>query len=224
MPAFTFECTDAHPDTSAAAPTISLRLHITETTGETVHALALRTQIRIEPLRRRYEDTEADAMRDLFGERARWGTTLKPLQFGFVNQMVPTFTGEATVEVAMPCSYDFDVAANKYLYALADGEIPLLLLFSGTVFTVADGRISVQLVPWSKEAPCRIPVSLWREAIDVHFPNAAWLRIGTDTLDELQRFKNRNAIPTWDGTVRALLAAAADPAAAAAADPAEGPP
>jgi hypothetical protein len=146
------------------------------------------------------------------------------MQFTTVSAMVPGFTGSTEIDLPVPFSYDLELGSARYFSSLESGEIPLLLLFSGTVFTVADGRISVQLVPWSKEAPCRIPVSLWREAIDVHFPNAAWLRIGTDTLDELQRFKNRNAIPTWDGTVRALLAAAADPAAAAAADPAEGPP
>jgi hypothetical protein len=205
MPAFTFECTDAHPDTSAAAPTISLRLHITETTGETVHALALRTQIRIEPLRRRYEDTEADAMRDLFGERARWGTTLKPLQFGFVNQMVPTFTGETTVEVAMPCSYDFDVAANKYLYALADGEIPLLLLFSGTVFTAAGNGFSVSLVPWDREARYRLPVSVWKQTMELHFPGTAWLRLGRASFDALHRYRTQQQLTSWDDAIDRLL-------------------
>jgi hypothetical protein len=205
MPAFTFECTDAHPDTSAAAPTISLRLHITETTGETVHALALRTQIRIEPLRRRYEDTEADAMRDLFGERARWGTTLKPLQFGFVNQMVPTFTGETTVEVAMPCSYDFDVAANKYLYALADGEIPLLLLFSGTVFTAAGNGFSVSLVPWDREARYRLPVSVWKQTMELHFPGTAWMRLSRASFDALHRYRTEQQLTSWDDAIDRLL-------------------
>ena len=36
----------------------------------------------------------------------------------------------------MPCTYDMEVAGTKYLHALApDGEIPLLLLFSGTMFS-----------------------------------------------------------------------------------------
>ena len=118
-----------------------------------MHALALRTQIRIEPLRRRYDDSEADAMRDLFGERSRWGDTLKPLQLAFVNQIVPSFAGETEIDVSLPCSYDFDVAANKYLYALADGEIPLLLLFSGTVFTDGERGFSVAPVPWDKRSP-----------------------------------------------------------------------
>ncbi len=80
MPELEFACTGAHPDHRAAAPTISLRLHITETTGDDrCTRSSLRTQIRIEPRKRRYDDTEAEAMRDLFGERARWGDTLKPL-------------------------------------------------------------------------------------------------------------------------------------------------
>ena len=148
MPDVDFACVGAHPDLSAAAPVLTLRLRITESTGIPVHALALRCQVRIEPLRRRYDDSEAEAMRDLFGERARWGDTLKPLQLSFVNQVVPGFTGETDVELPLPCSYDFEVAAHKYLYALDDGEVPLLLLFSGTVFTAEGTGFSVAPIPW----------------------------------------------------------------------------
>jgi hypothetical protein len=205
---FVFECTGAHPDTAAAAPTISLRLYIEETTGVTVHALALRTQIRIEPLRRRYDDSEAAAMQDLFGERARWGSTLKPLQLGFVNQMVPTFTERTEVEVALPCSYDFDVAANKYLYALADGEVPLLLLFSGTVFTAEGSGFSVSLVPWDREARFRLPVHVWKETMELHFPGAAWLRLGTPAFDALHRYRTAQQLTSWDDAIERLLKAA----------------
>jgi hypothetical protein len=208
MPEFTFECTGARPDPTAAAPTIAVGLHIGESTGETVHALALRTQIRIEPVRRRYDDTEADALRDLFGERARWGSTLKPLQFGFVNQMVPTFTGETDVEVALPCSYDFEVAANKYLYALEDGEIPLLLLFSGTVFTAAGSGFSVSLVPWDREARFRLPVSVWKQTMDLHFPGTAWLRLGQRSFDALHRYRTEQQLTSWDDAIDRLLKAA----------------
>ena len=76
--------------------------------------------------------------------------------------------------------------------------MPLLLLFSGTVFIVSDGRMQVQQVPWSKEASYRLPVSVWREAIDAHFPNSAWIKMSRQTLEELQRFKTSRALPTWD--------------------------
>ena len=224
MAELVFDCIGVTPDRYAVTPSMSLKLRISETTGQRVETIALRCQIRIEPARRRYTPAEEERLNDLFGDTHRWADTLKPMQFTTVSAMVPGFTGSTEIDLPVPFSYDLELGSAWYFSSLESGEIPLLLLFSGTVFTVAGGRISVQLVPWSKEAPCRIPVSLWREAIDVHFPNAAWLRISTDTLDELQRFKNRNAIPTWDGTVRALLAAAADPAAGPAADPAECPP
>ncbi|MDP9117572.1 MAG: DUF6084 family protein [Actinomycetota bacterium] len=205
MPEFSFECTGAYPDHAAAAPTISLQLRITEASGVPVHALALRTQIRIEPTRRRYDDTESDAMRDLFGERSRWGTTLKPLQLGFVNQMVPTFTGQTEVDVALPCSYDFDVAAHKYLYALEDGEVPLLLLFSGTVFTAEGNGFSVSLVPWNCEARFRLPVQVWKQTMQLHFPGTAWLRLGDDAFAALHRYRTEQQLTSWDDAIERLL-------------------
>jgi hypothetical protein len=89
---------------------------------------------------------------------------------------------------------------------LEAGQVPLLLLFSGTVFATVAGRLQVQQVPWSKEAAYGLPASVWREAIDVHFPDSAWIRMSRETLDALLRFKTREALPTWDATLAALLA------------------
>lgn len=205
MPELAFECISAQPDAAAASPTISLRLRITETTATPVHALALRSQVRIEPLRRRYDDTEAQAMQDLFGERGRWGDTLKPLQLAFVNQVVPSFTESTEIDVSLPCSYDFDVAANKYLYSLDDGEVPLLMLFSGTVFTAEGKGFSVSLVPWDLEARFRLPVVVWKQAMQQHFPGTAWLRLGEDTFDALYRYRAAEQLTGWDDAIERLL-------------------
>jgi hypothetical protein len=212
MAELVFDCTGAEPDRYAVVPSMNLKLRISETSGDRIEAIALRCQIRIEPARRRYTPAEEERLNDLFGDTSRWADTLKPLQFATVSAMVPGFTGSTEIDLPVPFSYDLEIGSARYFTGLESGEIPLLLLFSGTVFGLADGRISVQLVPWSKEAMCRIPVSVWREAIDVHFPNAAWIKMSTQTLDELQRFKNRRALPTWDATLRALLERAADPA------------
>jgi hypothetical protein len=209
----TFDCIGAHPDKYAVAPSMSLTLRIAETTGLRVDAIALRCQIRIEPTRRRYSDAEAERLNDLFGDTRRWAETLRPLQFTTVSIMVPGFAGSTEIDLPVMLSYDLEIGSTRYFAGLESGEIPLLLLFSGTVFsTAADGRLQVQQVPWSKEASYRLPVSVWREAIDVHFPNSAWIRMSLQTLDELQRFKTRNALPTWDATLAALLARAADDA------------
>jgi hypothetical protein len=200
-----FDCVDAQPDRYAAVPTLLLKLRISETTGAQVHAIALRCQIRIEPQRRRYSPEEADGLVELFGEPPRWGDTLKPMQFATVALMVPNFTGSTELDLPVPCSYDFEVAAAKYLHALGDGEVPMLLLFSGTVFTRDLGGFSVGQVPRHREAGYRLPVSVWREIMDRFFPGAGWIRVRRDTLDALQRFKAIRALPTWDDALEALF-------------------
>jgi len=208
MSELVFDCVGARADRYAVVPSMILNLRISETSGQRVEAIALRCQIRIEPARRRYSDAEAERLGDLFGETQRWAETLKPVQFTTVALMVPGFTGSTEVDLPIPLTYDMEIGATRYFAGLEDGEVPLLLLFSGTVFGTSDGRLSVQQVPWSKEASYRLPVAVWREAIDAHFPNSAWIKISNSTLDELLRFKTRAALPTWEATLLALLAAA----------------
>jgi hypothetical protein len=207
-----FDCVGAHAEPYAVAPSMSLTLRIAETTGIKVDAIALRCQIRIEPTRRRYSDAEAERLNDLFGDTQRWADTLKPLQFTTVSMMVPGFTGSTELDLPVMLSYDLEIGSTRYFAGLEDGEVPLLLLFSGTVFSAPGGRLQVQQVPWSKEASYRLPVSIWREAIEAHFPNSAWIRMSLQTLDALQQFKTRQALPTWDATITALLKQADDEA------------
>src|SRR4029079_14594044 len=138
---------------------------------------------------------------------ARWGDTLKPMQFAQLSVMVPGFEDSTDLTLGVPCTYDFEVASAKYFHSLADGEVPLLLLFSGTVFLRApDGQgFSVEQVPWHKEARFRLPVKAWRDLMDLYFPNSAWIRMRRETLDALQSFKSHRALPTWDDAFEALL-------------------
>jgi hypothetical protein len=212
MAELVFDCLGAHADRYAVAPSMAFTLRISDTSGQRVEAIALRCQIRIEPSRRRYSTAEAERLNDLFGETQRWAETLRPLQFTNVAIMVPRFTGSIELDLPVMLSYDLEIGSTRYFAGLNDGEVPLLLLFSGTVFGMTDGRLQAQQVPWSKEAAYRLPISIWREAVDAHFPNSAWIKMSRQTLDELQRFKTRTALPTWDATIQALLAAAAKPA------------
>lgn len=200
-----FSCLDVVADRYAVGPTVVLKMRAEERTGIRVHALALRCQVRVEPLRRRYSEAEATKVVDLFGDRPRWGQTMQPLQLAFLSQVLPTFEGECTFDLVLPLSYDVDVAAHKYLSALEDGEVPLLLLFSGTVFTGAGGSLSVQPVPWHKEASMRLPVPVWREAMDAHFPGQAWMRVNRATYDELAAYRGRHGLLGWDDVLRRLL-------------------
>jgi hypothetical protein len=165
----------------------------------------LRCQIRIEPQRRRYSLDEAQRLHDLFGDTTRWADTLKPIQLTTVSAMVPGFSSLTEIDLPVPCTYDLEVASARYLQGLDDGTVPLLLLFSGTVFLADGDGLSVELIPWSSEASYRLPVSVWRELVDQHFPGSAWLRCSRQTLDALSEFKARHALPTWDATLMALL-------------------
>jgi Family of unknown function (DUF6084) len=210
MADLTFDCIGAQAERYAVLPTISLALRISETSGQRIDTIALRCQIRIEPSRRRYTPDEEERLRDLFGETTRWADTLKPMQFTNVSTMVTRFTGSTEVQLPVNFSYDLEIGSGRYFASLDSGEIPLLLLFSGTIFSVVDGRLQVQQVRWSKEASFRLPVSVWREAVDVHFPDTAWITMSRGTLSGLERFKSDRALPTWDATVNALLSEAAD--------------
>jgi hypothetical protein len=204
----TFGCTGAAAERYAATPTFSLGLTITESSGVRVHAIALRCQIRIEPHRRQYSAAEARRLHDLFGDTSRWADTVKPIQLAMVSTMVPAFTALTEIDLPVPCTYDLEVASARYLQGLDDGTIPLLLLFSGTVFIAQENGFSVELVPWSSEASYRMPVRVWQDVVDQHFPGSAWLRCGRETLDALSAFKAEHALPTWDATLTALLEAA----------------
>jgi hypothetical protein len=205
-----FDCVGGKPATFAVVPSMSLTLRIAETTGQPVDAIALRCQIRIEPARRRYSADEAERLNDLFGDTARWSDTLKPMQLTTVAAMVPGFTGSTEIDLPVAFTYDLEIGSTRYFTGLEGGEIPLLLLFSGTVFTTLDGKLQVQQVPWSKEARFRLPLRTWREAIDAHFPDSAWIKMSAGVLDELLAFKSRNALPTWDATLTALLKLASE--------------
>jgi hypothetical protein len=208
MAELVFDCVGARPDKYAVVPSLSLVLRIAETTGQRVDAIALRCQIRIEPARRRYSAEEASKLNDLFGDPSRWADTLKPMQLTTVATMVPGFAGSTEIELPVTFTYDLEIGSTRYFAGLDGGEIPLLLLFSGTVFSTADGKLRIQQVPWSNEAHFRLPLRTWREAIDAHFPDSAWIKMSRARLDELLAFKSRHALPTWDAVLAALLAQA----------------
>lgn len=208
-PELQITCEDVVADRYAAAPTVVLRLRVRELTGVAVHAIALRCQVRIEPLRRTYGDAEAARVVDLFGDRSRWGSTMHALQLDFVDRVVPGLPGptggETTVELPLPLSYDVEVAAHKYLTALGEGEIPLLLLFSGQILGAGPAGVTVQPIGWHTETRARLPVAVWREAMDACFPGQAWLRVSRETYDRLAERRSELGLPGWDALFSTLL-------------------
>lgn len=208
MSGLAFAVLDVAPDRYAATPALTVTLRIEDPGADPVHALALRAQVVLEPQRRAYAAEEADRLLDLFGERGRWGSTVRPTTWATCSAVLPGFTGTRDVELTLPCSYDLETAAARYLQALDGGDVPLRLLFSGTVFRGGPGGLRVEPVPWSAEAEHRMPVGVWRQLVDLHWPDSGWLRLRRDTLRALQEVRARTGATSWDETVEGLLAAA----------------
>ncbi len=207
-----FEVVGARPEPFAAQPTLNLSLRVTEERGRRVHAAALRCQIRIEPQRRRYSATEEQALAELFGPTPQWGQSVRPFLWTHVATTLTTFDAETTVDLPVACTYDFEVAAAKYLHGLDGGEIPLVLCFSGTTFTVGSaGTLQAAPVGWDRDATFGLPVAVWRATMDVSFPNGAWIRLSRRTFDALNDFRVGNAVIGWDGAVDRLLGQGGEP-------------
>jgi hypothetical protein len=211
----TFQVEGAQPERFAAEPLLLFKLRITESGSEAapIHAIALRCQVRIEPARRRYSAREQERLVELFGTPERWGQTLRPMLWTHVSTVVPSFTGTASVDLLVPCSGDFSLAATKYFQALEGGDLPLCFLFSGTIFHEADGgSLQVAQISWEKEATYRLPVATWGGLMEAYYSNCAWLLLRRDLIDGLARYKSRQGLITLEQAVEQLLAAAEEPA------------
>ena len=209
MPDLSFQVEGAEAVPYAAAPLLALKLRITNRDAEEpIQTVALRCQIQLEVTRRHYNAGEQERLRDLFGEPERWGQTLRTMLWTHASINIPPFTGNTVVDLQVPCTFDFNVAATKYFAGLEDGEIPIELLFSGTIFYEAeDGALQVTQISWEAEAKYRLPVRVWKQMMDIYYPNSAWLNLRRDVFDRLYEYKRRRGIPTWEQALEEILPA-----------------
>jgi len=200
-----FTVLDITPEEYAASPVLLARLRIESPGPDPVHALALRVQVRIEPGRRSHTQEEGLALTDLFGTRDRWATTVHPFVWMHCATMVQGFTGTTEVDLPMPCTYDFDVTASKYLNVLGEGAVPLIFLFSGTVFTRGLTGFGVEQIPWDRECRFDLPVSTWRALVDEHFHGVGWVRVEDETLAALTAYKAGRGLMSHSAALQELL-------------------
>ena len=190
----------------SALPAIEFDVHVTESSGRQVYAIALSCQVMIEPARREYDPDTRRRLVELFGSAEHWSTTTRSLVWHQAETLVPAFTGATTFRMAVPCSYDLEVLATKYFYALPGGQVPLAFNFNGTVYYRADdGRIQMALVPWSCTTEFRFDVSVWRALMAHHYPGMGWVALRADTIQALLAEKARRALPTIDACVAEML-------------------
>jgi Family of unknown function (DUF6084) len=207
MPDLSFDIEGAEAVAHAAAPILLFKLRISNLDAEEpIQTVALRCQIQIETTRRTYSADEQQRMLDLFGEPARWAQTLRSMLWTHVSVIVPPFTGLTITELPVPCTFDFNVAAAKYFAGIEDGEVPLNLMFSGTVFYQADdGALQVEQIPWDRECRYRLPIRVWKQMMEIYYPNSAWICLRRDVFDHLYHYKVRHGIPTWEQAIESVL-------------------
>lgn len=206
-PELAFSVRDGGVLQHAAVPTLRfvVGIHTVGAAAE-VRSVALNVEVRIAATRRRYAEAERGRLVELFGHPDDWGRNLKTLHWTGLTANVPPFTGSTEIELPITCTYDLEVSASKYFNALEDGEVPLEFLFSGTVFYAgADGRLQVGRIGWDKDAEYRMPVSAWRDMIDLYFPDSSWLRLRRESFDRLAAYKARHTLLTWEQTLDKLL-------------------
>lgn len=208
MPDLNFTVEKAEAVRFAAAPTLAFSLRVSNALREEeIHTAVGRCQLQIEVARRRYTPAEQARLHDLFDSPERWGQTLRNLHWTHANLVLPAFHGETVVEMQVPCTFDFNVAVTKYFDGLEGGDIPLCLMFSGTVFYFAGETVPLQVapIPWSKETSYRLPVRVWKEMMAAHYPNSAWLCLRRDVMERLSGYKSRYGMASWDQAIEDML-------------------
>jgi hypothetical protein len=207
VPDLSFQVEGAEVVANAASPLLAFKLRLTCADPEqTIHTVALRSQIQLEVTRRKYTTDDQERLQDLFGEPSRWGQTLRSLLWTHANLVVPSFKGTTLVDLPVPCTFDFNVAATKYFDGLASGDVPICLQFSGTVFYAnGEGGLQVAPIPWDKEARFKFPISVWRDMMASYYPNSAWLCLHKDTFARMYQYKIRHGIPTWEEVLESLI-------------------
>ncbi|MGJ0426383.1 DUF6084 family protein [Methylocystis sp.] len=206
-----FRIEDVKVEKYSAAPLLLFALHVVNKTPDLpVLNVMLNCQIRIQPARRRYDGNEHDRLSDLFGHPSRWGETMRSLLWTHASVSIPAVDHERKVDLPAPCSYDFNIAATKYFHGLEQGDVPLNFLFSGSIFyRDSEGRLQIEQVDWSKECAYRLPLGAWRDMMEHYYPQSMWLCLHRDAFDDLDRYRRRQGLPTFERALQALLEAKA---------------
>ena len=195
-----FACTGARPEPYAAGPSLQLDLRVSDGQRARVHAVALRTpdpdRAAPPPLHRA---EEADGWSTCSASRPV-GRDAQPAAAR--HRRAPrcrASPGSTTVPLAVPLTYDLDIAATKYFHGLADGEVPLLLLFSGTVFYAGAGRACRS--GWCRGTRRRRTGCRWRCG------GRRWTRTSRTPAGcgcaaapwtRCRAYRSEHALPTWD--------------------------
>lgn len=183
MPELLFAVESIEAERHSVSPQLAVRLCVINADPSTqVRSISLDAQVRI----------HASVRKNLFWTQA--------------GCHVPPFSGSCTAKLLLHCSFDFNVAATRYFHRMSGGQVPLEFLFSGTViYADADGALRAEQVPWTKEAHYSLPVRVWQDMMNYHYPDTVWLRLPRSVFERLQRYRSDHGLPRWEQAVAELL-------------------
>ncbi|HEY2341687.1 MAG TPA: DUF6084 family protein [Chthoniobacteraceae bacterium] len=213
MPDLSFRMMGVEAAERGLTPLLNFQFEVTNTPiEEHVQGALVQTQIQIQCPQRTYREDEKEKLVELFGAPERWGQTLRNRLWTHATMPLRPFRDRTIAILPVPCSFDLNLSATKYLYALEEGDAPLLFLFSGTVFySTGSGRLQAQQISWEKECSWRMPVQIWRELMEHHWPNTAWLTLRRDVFERIYEFRRQKGFSSWEQTLERLLADAVRP-------------
>lgn len=207
MPNLNFQITGVQAAASTLTPLLHFDLAVSnQSLTEEVRAILLQVQIQIQSTRRAYTAREKEKLAELFGPSEHWARTLRNRFWTAAHTRLGRFTNRTKTVLPVSCTFDLNIAAAKYFYALEEGTVPLQFSFSGTVFYVtSDGWLQAEQLPGGKECIFPMAARVWRETMDNHFPNSAWLYLNRDVFDELYAYKRDHGCSSWEETIERLL-------------------
>jgi hypothetical protein len=176
---------------------------------ESIHSIMLQAQIQIQSAQPQHNTPGRKQPVERVGPPLQSRQTLRNALWAIASTNVGAFTGGTVIRLPVACTFDQNIAVTKYWYALENEDVPLLFLFSGTVFYAGpDGHLLVQPISLNKEATFRVPVESWRKLMDTQFPNSGWLYLNREAFERLYSYKCQHGLPNWEQVVERLLPAA----------------
>ena len=119
MPDLSFRVAGVEPAARGLTPLLHFKLEVSNAPAtEEIHGVILQAQIHIESAQRAYDSEEKEKLIDLFGTPDRWGQTLRTRLWSHASVTVRPFADSTDAVLPILCTYDLNVSATKYFYAL----------------------------------------------------------------------------------------------------------
>ena len=189
----------------AASPELALEVAIDDAAARDVRSVLLSAQVWIEAKERAYSSEEKARLVELFGDSNRFDRTVRRVMWTKTSIVVPAFRSHTSIDLPLPCPWDFEASISKYMFAISEGSIPITLQFSGSIFLADAGSLQIVPIPWTSEAKLALPIAIYRETIDHYYPNRASLALRRDVFERLHRYKMTTESPTFDAALEKLL-------------------